>query len=120
MKALLVDDDPAVTDYLQIKLAARYDVVVVNDPTTVAAVASQERPDVIVCDVDMPEMDGGAVCRALADRADTRDIPFLYLTSLVPRAESAEREGTIGGRPCVSKHAPIGDILARIRALVGA
>jgi CheY-like chemotaxis protein len=118
-KALLVDDDPAVTDYLQIKLGARYDVVAVNDPTRVVEVARGEHPDVIVCDIDMPVMDGGAVCRALAAAPDTRDIPFLYLTSIVSRSESARLDGVIGGRPGVSKHAPIADILARIRTVVG-
>ena len=118
-KALLVDDDPAVTDYLQIKLGSRYDVVAVNDPTRVVEVARGEHPDVIVCDIDMPVMDGGAVCRALAQAPDTRDIPFLFLTSIVSRSEAA-LDGVIAGRPGVSKHAPIADILARIRAVVGA
>ena len=70
-KALLIDDDSAVTDYLQLKLGATFDVVALNDSTQALSVARRERPDVIVCDIDMPAMDGGDVCRALADAAET-------------------------------------------------
>ncbi|TMH13581.1 MAG: response regulator [Betaproteobacteria bacterium] len=117
-KALLIDDDSAVTDYLQLKLGATFDVVALNDSTQALSVARRERPDVIVCDIDMPAMDGGDVCRALADAAETRDIPFLYLTSIVSREESDVLDGQIGGRPGVSKHATIEDIVARIQAVM--
>lgn len=117
-KVLLIDDDPAVTDYLEVKLASVYQVVALNDPSRVLAVARRERPDVVICDIDMPDMDGGEVCRALADEPETREIPFLYLTSIVSRQEANDLDGYIGGRPGISKHAPITEILGRIKTLL--
>lgn len=119
-KLLVIDDDDAVTDYLQLKLAAAFEVVALNDPRLALDTVRRERPDAVVCDIDMPEMDGGAVCRALASETDTSAIPFLYLTSMVSREEGQRLDGVIGGRPGVSKHASATEIVARIRALLEA
>lgn len=115
-KILLVDDDPAVTGYLQLKLAHAYDVLVTNKPTEVLGLARNHHPDLILCDIDMPDMDGGDVCKALSDDEQTQHIPILYLTSLVSQEEVKIMDGQIGGRPGVSKHATIDEILARINA----
>jgi CheY-like chemotaxis protein len=115
-KILLVDDDPAVTAYLQLKLASTYDVLITNKPTEALGLARNQRPDLILCDIDMPDMDGGDVCRVLSDDEQTRQIPVLYLTSLVSQEEVKVMDGQIGGRPGVSKQAPIDEILASIRA----
>lgn len=116
---LLVDDDHAVTDYLRLKLGKVYDVQATNDPKTVVALARKEMPDLILCDIDMPDMDGGDVCRALSDDEQTRHIPILYLTSIVSREEVERMGGQIGGRPGVSKEAPIDEIIERIRVAIG-
>ena len=116
---LLVDDDHAVTDYLRLKLGKAYDVLATNNPRMVVALARKERPDLILCDIDMPEMDGGDVCRALSDDEHTQHIPILYLTSIVSREEVQLMGGQIGGRPGVSKEAPIDEIIERIRVAIG-
>jgi serine/threonine protein kinase len=116
---LLVDDDPAVTDYLRLKLSKTYNVVVTNKPTAVLGLAGQEQPDLILCDIDMPGMDGGDVARVLSSNEQTRHIPILYLTSIISREEAQALNGQIGGRPGLSKHSPIDEILTRIRATLG-
>ncbi len=116
---LLVDDDHAVTDYLRVKLGKAYGVTATNNPKMVVAIARKEQPDLILCDIDMPEMDGGDVCRALSDDEQTRHIPILYLTSIVSREEVEQMGGQIGGRPGVSKEAPIDEIIERIRVAIG-
>ena len=105
---LLVDDDEAVTDYLALRLGKHLRVVALNDPRQALALALRERPDVVVCDLDMPLMDGVAVRAALAASAATRDIPFLFLS------------GSAGGDGSLSKQAPIAQILERVLALAGA
>lgn len=117
-KILLVDDDPAVTDYLQLKLSKSYYVLTTNKPTTVLTLAGKEKPDLILCDIDMPDMDGGDVARALSTTEQTRRIPILYLTSIISQEESHALQGQIGGRPGMSKHSPIDEILARIRTII--
>jgi len=119
-KVLVIDDDPAVTDYLQLKLQARYAVVTLNDPREALSTVRRERPDLVVCDIDMPAMDGPAVCEALHSASDTCGIAFLYLTSTVTRQNVGDDGGVVLGRQGMSKHAPISQIVLRIDAALGA
>ena len=61
-RILIVDDDPAVTDLLELKLDAVFQVSVTNDPFAVQALARSLQPDAVVCDIDMPGLDRGEVC----------------------------------------------------------
>ena len=117
-KILLVDDDEAVLDYMQAKLGPHYDLVTTNAPDNVQALARKERPDLIICDVDMPEMDGGDVSAALYAANETRGIPVLFLTGLASPQDLRQARGQIGGRPAISKTAPVNELLARIAALL--
>jgi CheY-like chemotaxis protein len=49
--------------------------------------AQQHLPDIILCDIMMPEADGYEVLRTLKSSPETADIPFIYLTASVERKE---------------------------------
>jgi CheY-like chemotaxis protein len=118
-KVMLVDDDAAVISYLVVKLGKLYDVVSTTDSRRALAMAKEERPDVILCDIDMPEMSGGDVAAALGDDAATADIPLVYLTALVSPEEAKDLQGQVGGRPGVSKRAQLSelvDVIDRVTA----
>ena len=116
-KILLVDDDEAVVSYLVVKLARYYDLISTTDPTQVVAMAREEQPDLILCDIDMPDMSGGDLESALTDDPATAFIPVLYLTALVSPEEARDLQGQVGGRPGISKRAPLAELLARIDEL---
>lgn len=119
-RVLLIDDDEAVIAYLATKLAKFYEVVSTTDPRQAARMARSELPDVILCDIDMPEMSGGEVAALLDEDADTARIPFIYLTALVSPQETKELDGQVGGRPGVSKRAPLAELVDAIdRAVRG-
>jgi CheY-like chemotaxis protein len=111
-RLLVVDDDDAVLDYLRAKLSSRYEIVVTETSQQVLDLARQGRPDLILCDIDMPGMDGGDVSAALFADDATRHIPVLFLSALV----RAERE--VGGRHAIAKSAPIAELVARIESLI--
>jgi putative two-component system response regulator len=117
-KILLVDDDEAVLDFLQAKLGARYDLVSTNAPQNVIRLARAHAPQLILCDVDMPEMDGGDLSSALFADEELRDIPLLFLTALASPADLQRLAGQLGGRPAVSKSEPLDRLVARIDALI--
>jgi putative two-component system response regulator len=119
-RILVVDDDPAVTDLLELKLDALFQVSVTNDPYAVQALARSLQPDAVVCDIDMPGLDGGEVCQRLRADPLTRRIPVLYLTSMVSSAEVQALDGEVGGRPGVSKSAPLPEIAQRIAEVIAA
>jgi CheY-like chemotaxis protein len=117
-RILVVDDDEAVLDFLQAKLGSRYELISTNAPENVPKLARKHAPHLILCDVDMPEMDGGDLSSILFADQELRDIPLLFLTALASAADLKQLAGQLGGRPAVSKSEPIDKLVARIEALI--
>ena len=117
-KLLLVDDDRAFLEGLRERLAGSYEVMTTSAPQDAVALARQLRPDLILCDIEMPVIDGGAVSAALLADAATRDIPVLYLTALATPLQLSARGDHVGGRPAISKRASTGELKARIAAIL--
>ncbi|MBI2772775.1 MAG: response regulator [Burkholderiales bacterium] len=113
-KILLIDDDDAVITYLVTKLSKLYDVVSTIDPRKALTLAKAELPDVILCDIDMPQMSGGDVAAELSSDSQTARIPFIYLTALVSPEEAKDLDGQVGGRPGIAKRAPLAELVAKI------
>ena len=118
-RILLVDDDQTVLVYLGAKLARHYDIVSTLDPYQAITLARSDRPDLILCDLDMPGMSGGDVASALHADPQTAQIPLMYLTSLVSPDAVRDLQGEVRGRPGASKRAPLGELVARIEQLTG-
>ena len=69
-RVLVVDDIPANVKLLEAKLTAEYfDVSTATNGLEALEAAVSEKPDIILLDVMMPEMDGFEVCRRLCERA---------------------------------------------------
>jgi CheY-like chemotaxis protein len=119
-KILVIDDDEAIVAYLIAKLAQHYELVSTTDPYKAVALAKAERPDLVLCDIDMPGMGGGDVVAALSADPQTAGIPVMYLTALVSPEETRDMGGNVGGRPGVAKRAPIAELLQRIGELIPA
>jgi CheY-like chemotaxis protein len=119
-KLLVVDDDEAMIDYLHAKLGERYDIVSTNAPENVLGLARSERPNLILCDINMPGMDGGDVSKALAAHPEVRGVPMLFLTALISPNELKNTGDKIGGRPAISKQVAVPELEKRIRALIEA
>ncbi|HEX7250634.1 MAG TPA: response regulator [Burkholderiales bacterium] len=119
-RILVVDDDEAVLDYMRAKLGVRFEIVVTDDADSVLQIARQQMPDLIICDVDMPDMDGGDVSAALYGDDDTRDIPLLFLTGLASEQVLDQLSGQLAGRVAISKSAPIEKLVAAIERALGA
>jgi CheY-like chemotaxis protein len=114
-KLLLVDDDDAVLEYLSVKLGREFDLAACGSADEALARVRANRPDLVLCDIDLPGMDGGDLSAAFFADADTRDIPFIFLTALLTPADLAAKDNQLAGRRAISKQAPVEQILARIR-----
>jgi phosphoserine phosphatase RsbU/P len=79
---LIVDDTPINIGVISGALKDSFSTKVATSGAKALAIASgKEKPDLILLDVLMPEMDGYEVCRRLKADPDTRDIPVIFLTS---------------------------------------
>ena len=117
-KLLVVDDDEAMIDYLHAKLGDRYDIVSTNAPENVLGLARSERPNLILCDINMPGMDGGDVSKELHAHPEVRTVPVLFLTALISPSDLKHTGNLIGGRPAISKQVAIPELEKRIRQLI--
>lgn len=119
-KILFIDDDPAITLLLTTRIGKLdgYTAISTNDPREAVELAAKEQPDIIVCDIDMGEVDGGQVAVQLEENPATKGIPVIFLSSLVPKAQSEAQDGLIGGRQMVSKSSKITDLIARIEKVL--
>jgi signal transduction histidine kinase len=80
-RILIADDEPDMLRYLKSQLGISFQVIEAVDGQQAVEKASQFLPDVIVCDMMMPEKNGLEVCRELRERTSTRSIPILLLTA---------------------------------------
>ena len=113
-KILVVDDVPANLDLLvQALETAGYNISVAPGGEVALRVVRNDRPDLILLDVVMPEMDGYEVCRRLKAEAETRIVPVIFLTA---RGETEEVvEGfRAGGVDYIVKPFQQEEVLARI------
>jgi DNA-binding NarL/FixJ family response regulator len=81
-KILIIDDDANTTRLLSIMLEqGGYHAVIANSGNEGVALAQQELPDLVLCDVMMPDANGYDVLRALQNHSSTATIPFIFLTA---------------------------------------
>jgi DNA-binding response OmpR family regulator len=88
-RVLVVDDERAIRLLCRVNLAASgMDVLEAENGLTALELARCERPDLVLLDVMMPDVDGWTVARELADDERTREIPIVFLTA---RADTADK-----------------------------
>lgn len=112
---LVVDDEPAVCDLLAYNLrAAGYRVLIATDGRQALQVARDSRPDLILLDLMIPEIDGLEVCRALRR---TGDVPIIMITA---RGEEIDRVVglELGADDYVPKPFSVRELMARVKAVL--
>jgi len=103
-RILIVDDDDGIREVAQtsLELVGGYDVVTASSGAAGMALARSERPDAILLDVMMPDVDGVTAFNALQAHPDTREIPVILLTARV-QASDRERFSALGVRAVLAK-----------------
>ena len=101
-KILIVDDEPDVLTILEKRLGnTGYEVIRAENGRRALLLAEREEPDLIILDIDMPDMDGGEVAARLKDSESTKHIPVLFLSCLVTQKE--EETNIVGDSVFVAK-----------------
>lgn len=114
-KILLVDDEPEILeisrDYLK---ASAFDVVTAGDGLQGLAAARREKPDLIVMDVMMPEMDGLELCKSIRRESN---VPIIMLTARVE--ETDKLIGLeIGADDYITKPFSPRELVARVKVVL--
>ena len=113
---LVVDDETTLADLMS--MALRYEgweVRTAADGTTAVRTAREFRPDAVVLDIMLPDIDGLEVLRRM--RADSPDVPVLFLTAR-DGVEDRIAGLTAGGDDYVTKPFSLEEVVARLRGLM--
>jgi len=116
VRVLVVDDESSLSELLS--MALRYEgweVRTAPDGITAVRTARDFRPDVVVLDVMLPDIDGLEVLRRL--RSDADDVPVLFLTAKDALADRIAGL-TVGGDDYVTKPFSLEEVVARLRGLL--
>ncbi len=113
---LIIEDEPRTRANLATILEMEgYRVVTAENGRLGVETARRERPDLVLCDVMMPELDGHGVLEALRADRTTAGIPFIFLTA--KGEKTSVRAGmNLGADDYLTKPASVSDLLAAVAA----
>lgn len=87
-KILLIEDNDEVRENTaEILELAHYEVLTAENGRVGVEKANKDNPDLIICDIMMPELDGFGVLHILNKNVDTAQIPFIFLTAKTDRSD---------------------------------
>jgi CRP-like cAMP-binding protein/ActR/RegA family two-component response regulator len=85
---LLIEDNPEMSENIaSILELEHYQVLIASNGKVGVTMAQKHRPDLILCDIMMPELDGFGVFHVLGNDNDTSSIPFIFLTAKADKSE---------------------------------
>src|SRR5258705_10032935 len=115
-KILIIEDQPQMRRNLATILEMEgFEVALREDRNAGVARARQSKPDLIICDVMMPELDGHGVLRSLRSEKATATIPFIFLTAKGEKID--QRTGmNLGADDYLTKPIARADLLEAIGA----
>jgi twitching motility two-component system response regulator PilH len=114
---LIVEDNASDRQRLEKLLSeAGYLVATAVDGSQAVASAKRNKPDAILMDVNMPEMDGYAATRALHADSETKDIPVILVTAKDQKADKAWGQ-MLGAKGYITKPYTDDQLLSQVRSL---
>lgn len=115
---LVVDDDDFMRMTIADAISEQYRVIDVSGGTECLETAAREKPDVILLDVEMPSMDGYAVCRRLKEDFELDSIPVVFISSH-DEIEARLRGYEAGAEDYLVKPFEPQELLIKISSLIG-
>jgi DNA-binding response OmpR family regulator len=114
-KVLIVDDDQENLTLVADMLRSEFQPLMAPNGREGILVAVREQPDLILLDVNMPEMDGFEVCKRLREQPGTRQIPIIMLTT-ASSLDSRVKGLDLGADDYITKPFQVRELVARIHA----
>jgi twitching motility two-component system response regulator PilG len=118
MKVLIVEDTKTITNLLQVYLMG-WGLEFFDAPNGALGLskARELKPDLIISDVQMPEMDGFALCAAVRADPNLHNTPFMMLTSLKDDA-SRQKGKLVGASAFLNKPVSVDDLRSKVRDML--
>jgi signal transduction histidine kinase/ligand-binding sensor domain-containing protein/DNA-binding response OmpR family regulator len=116
-KILVIDDNDDIRDFLENKLSPYFEIITAEDGNTGIKKGMEDDPDLIICDVMMPGLNGFELTKKLKDDFATCHIPVILLTAYV--SDDLNSEGIVAGADSyISKPFSMKHLLLQINKLL--
>lgn len=114
-KLLLVEDDVMLVEMMKMSLEAQgYQVITAENGKDGAFKAISEKPDLILADLMMPELDGFEMIKLIRSNSDLKDTPIICVTAL-GREEDIEKAKDAGATDYITKPYVASDLVEKIQ-----
>ena len=119
-KIVIVEDDTFLAGMYSTRLSTEgYTVLMASDGQVGLDMITKEKPDIILLDIILPEMDGFTVLQKIKSQESTKNTPVILLTNLGQKAD-VERGMELGASDYLIKaHFTPSEVVAKIKALIG-
>lgn len=117
-KVLVVDDEPTIVKMLESRLKAEgYEVFTAHSGEEGLAQCKLAKPDAVVLDIMMPDMDGSVVAAHMQEDPNLSKIPIVFLTAVV-KPQEIPKNRKIGGHYFLSKSFKITELLDILKKIL--
>ena len=118
-RVLVIDDEFAISAALSVRLkAVGHEVTFASDGTTGLQAVASTRPDVILLDIRLPDIDGYEVCTKLKQDHDLAPIPVIFVSANV-QDPARKAAFDVGAEAFIAKPYEAKEVLAAIEAATG-
>lgn len=118
-KVLLVEDEAMIVDMYKLRLEEEgYEVLTTDKGSEALEMAKEQKPDIVLLDIMLPEIDGFTILQGLKDQSATKKIPVLMLTNLGQESDQLKGQ-QLGaeGYFVKSQHTPA-EVLNEVKRLI--
>ena len=114
IKKILIVDDTEINIDILVGLLSQYDLLVATDGYSAIEILKEEKVDLILLDIMMPNINGYETCELIKKDPEIADIPVIFLTAKIDE-DSIEKAYDVGGIDFVTKPFKPRELLARIK-----
>lgn len=116
-KILVIDDENDICYFTKsvLERTGKFEVTVSTDSTQGIVLAKTAAPDLVILDINMPNIDGSRIAEAIREDKTTSNIPIIFLTALINKEESS---GKIGDYTYIAKPVSSQELIEKIEAVL--
>src|SRR6185436_19823199 len=115
-KILIIDDTPEIRMIIAETLSLYgFETLTAEDGLSGTEVAVQQLPDLVICDINMPKLDGYGTLKAMRQRESTSSIPFIFLTGAADKSD-VRRGMELGADDYLTKPFTHKELMAAVNA----
>jgi DNA-binding response OmpR family regulator len=118
-RILVIDDEIDICDFSKMVLerTGKFEVTASQDAVQGLHLAKRDAPDLILLDINMPDIDGGQLAQDLREDEATKEIPIIFITGLINKEEGKNTE-KIGKNFYMAKPVTPKELIAKVETVI--